>query len=178
MKKVAILLILLSIIVYPSISHSSSETLPIKLHIVNLIKAAEIKYELPSGLLRALIFVESSMNHKALVERDGVSGLASYGLAQIQLDAAILMQRLKAKRDGLKLHKSELIKPKDLMRPEVNVEYGAMYLKWLLQTHRNDIAWALSCYNSGPNSVGICKNKRYSHYVGLVLNALISQQTQ
>lgn len=133
----------------------------VSLHIPNMVKAAEIKYELPDGLLDAVKHVESSGNHRAIVKKDGKSGKTSYGLFQIQYASA--------KTVGYKGAASAL------MDPEVNIEYGAKYLKWLLDTHGNNVAWALSCWNYGPNST-VCKTKKYSPYVGLVLNALIANR--
>lgn len=131
----------------------------VKLQIPNMVRAAEIKYELPEGILAAVTHVESSGNHKAIVHNDGKSGKTSYGLLQIQLASARTV--------GFKGRAGEL------MRPETNIEYGAKYLRWLLDTHNDNTAWALSCFNAGPNSF-ICKNKKYSPYVGLVLNAMIA----
>lgn len=149
----------------------------------SLIKASEIKYELPEGLLNAMISVESNGNHKAVNKNDGNSAqrgkglkIRSYGLMQMQLDAARLVQRLKAKRDGLRLKKKDLVTPRQLMKPEVNVDYGAAYVKWLLDTHNGNVSLALTCFNSGPNS-NLCKTKHYyGEYVGKVLNAMLSER--
>lgn len=146
----------------------------ITLQLPNMIRAAEIKYELPKGIMQALIKTESNFNYKAFVAHDGSSNLPSYGLAQIQLDAAHLVQRIKARENGVRLNKKDLITPKRLMNPETNVEYAAAYLRWILNNHKNNIALSLSCYNAGVNS-SICKNKKYSPYVGLVLNAWIQK---
>lgn len=133
----------------------------IRLQIPNMVQAAEIKYELPKGILTAVTFVESSGNHRAIVRHDGKSGKTSYGLLQIQLASARTV--------GFKG------RPIELMKPEVNIEYGARYLRWLMDNHDNNVAWSLSCFNAGPNSF-ICKEKKYSPYVGLVLNAYVSQR--
>lgn len=144
----------------------------IKLEINNMIRAAEIKYALPEGLLAALVHTESSGNHKAKVVNDGSSGNTSYGLVQIQLSSARFIQKIKAERYAIKIRKVDRVMPSQLMTPEINIDYGAAYLKWILETHENNISWALTCYNSGPNS-RLCKNKRYSSYVGLVFNAYL-----
>jgi soluble lytic murein transglycosylase-like protein len=146
----------------------------IRMLIPDMIKAAEIKYNLPEGILKALVKVESSFNHKALVRNDGTSGRTSYGLTQIQLDGARLVQRIKAKEEDISLKKRDLITPKKLMNPETNIEFGAAYLKWLLDEHEDNVAWALSCYNAGPNS-HICKSRKYSPYVGSILNAWLDK---
>lgn len=132
----------------------------IQLQIPNMLEGAEIKYEIPKGLLSAIAHVESSGDHNAFVKRDGKGNKSSYGLLQLQLASA---RTVKFKG-----------KAKELMNPETNIEYGAAYFRWLLETHSNNVAWSLTCWNSGPNS-SACKNKRYSSYVGLVLNAYINQ---
>lgn len=122
----------------------------------NIVRAAEIKYELPEGLLGAMIAVESSGDHKAFVPSDGVSQKPSYGLMQIQLGSARFV--------GFRG------KPKDLMKPEINVEYAAAYLSWLLQQTKGDYSLALTAYNTGLYSNAV-KNKKYGKYVGKVFNA-------
>ena len=112
----------------------------------NIVRAAEIKYELPPGLLAAMVQVESAGNHKAYVKQDGASRKPSHGLLQVQLASA--------------RHVGFRGTVKELMRPEVNVEYGAAYLAWLLKESKGDYALALSCYNTGPYST-TCLNKRY-----------------
>lgn len=141
----------------------ATETSDIQLQIPNMLQGAEIKYEIPTGLLSAMAYVESSGNHKAFVKHDGKGSMSSYGLLQLQLASA---RTVKFKG-----------KAKELMNPETNIEYGAAYLRWLLETHENNVAWALTCWNTGPNSY-VCRNKKYSSYVGLVLNAYLNQEKE
>lgn len=149
-----------------------------KLLLPNLISANETKYDLPKGLLGALIQVESAGKIKAYNKDDGNSAtkakgvvVPSHGLVQMQLGTARFIQAEHAKAYGIKLKPSELITVKELMRPEVNVEYGAMYLRYLLKTHKNDVSWALSCYNGGLYSKSCKKGKYIGKYVGKVFNA-------
>ena len=121
-----------------------------------ILRKAEVKYKFPTGLLTAMASVESGLNHKAFVEADGVGGRSSFGLLQVQLGSA--------RQVGFK------DSPQELMKHHVNVEYAAKYLDWLLKTHENDLAWALVCFNAGPNSK-LCKNKRTTPYISAVLNA-------
>lgn len=153
-----------------------------ELQLDNLVKAAEIKYALPTGLLAAVIKVESAGNHKAHNKDDGTLGqkgkgmkIPSYGLMQMQLASARFVQKLKASQSGTRLRANDLINPKQLMIPETNVEYGAAYMKWLLNKSNGNVALAVTCYNAGPNS-SFCKNKKYyGEYVGKILNAMIEQ---
>lgn len=170
----------LAIILYsllPAISANDG----VELHIPSLVRAAEVKYELPEGILAAMIKVESNGNHKALNKDDGTQthksrgiAVSSYGLMQIQLASAVFIQKMKA--SGQFISKKRKVKPADLLNPETNIEYGAYYIKWLLKSHQNNVAWALTCFNAGPNSHA-CKHKKYyGAYVGKVLNALVQQQ--
>lgn len=128
--------------------------------LADAIKDAELKHNIPEGLLHAIITVESKGNHKAFVKEDGSSKRASYGLLQLQLASAQLV--------GFKG------KAKELMDPRVNIKYGAAYLAWLLNKSSHDTARALTGWNAGPNSE-LYRNKRYSSYSGLVLNAYIKE---
>lgn len=154
------------------ISNTAPADDDVKLEIGNMLRAAEMKYDLPEGILSAIAHVESSTNPKAFVRADGKSGKASHGLLQIQLDTARTVQALKAKQDGIKVTKKTRITSKQLMGAETNIDYGAFYLKWIMNNHKNDVAWSVSCFNAGVNSF-ICKNKKYSPYAGLVLNAML-----
>jgi soluble lytic murein transglycosylase-like protein len=127
----------------------------------DVIKQAESKYNLPKGLISAVAYVESRHDHKAFVKEDGYSKQSSFGLMQIQLGTARQM--------GFKG------KSKELLRPDINIEFGAAYLRWLLNYTKNDYAKALTCYNAGPYSE-LCKSGRYSNYSGQVLNALLNQK--
>lgn len=174
-------------------SISIAQDIEAPVNVMALVQAAEVKYELPKGLLKAIVMVESGGRHTAKNMNDGNSaqkeaGLVvhSLGLMQIQLDAAHVIQRIKAKRDGVVLinhaQKIPTNKPyehyltaKELMRPEVNVDYGAAYLSWLLKNSKGDLAQALTCWNVGPGSK-LCKEKiYYGRYVGKVLNQLVKQ---
>lgn len=116
---------------------------------------AEINNDLPRGILSAIAKVESNHNPHAYTKSDGYSGKASHGLFQIQLAAA---------RDvGFKGKSSEL------MNPEVNIKYAALYLSWILKKTKGDVAQGLTCFNSGVFSAS-CKSGKYSKYSGRVFN--------
>jgi soluble lytic murein transglycosylase-like protein len=174
MRKLIASTVILSILCVTNASAGPNDKL-IKLLLPNMVKAAEIKYELPEGLLAALIQTESSFNYKAYVKNDGSSNLPSHGLTQIQLDAAHLVQKLKAKESDERLTKRELVTARQLMNPETNIDYGAAYLKWLLDEYNGDYSKALTCYNAGPHSK-ICKSGSYSTYAGKILNAYLKHQ--
>ena len=130
-----------------------------QLTIKGLLVNAERKHNIPKGILDAIARVESNHDYDAFVKHDGSTRKSSFGLMQLQLASA--------RQVGFKG------KSKELLTPEVNIEYASLYLKLILKSHKNDVARSLTCYNAGPNS-SLCRSKRYSSYVGLVLNALVS----
>lgn len=126
----------------------------------DLTRSMEVKYGLPKGILSAIIQVESAGSPDVVVKNDGISHKNSYGLLQIQYRTAKFM--------GFKG------KSKELLQPEVNLEYGARYLAWILQNvAQNDVGRALVCYNAGPYSKA-CKGVQ--RYTSKVLTALMRVQ--
>lgn len=142
----------------------SAGTLP---SISEYVENVESHYNLPKGILRAIIKVESGGKVNIVNPNDGTrlqklqgKVVKSLGLMQIQLAAAYSV--------GFRG------KAKELLHPMVNIEYGARYLKLMLTSHQNNLAQSLTCWNAGPNSAS-CLNKKYTPYVGNVLNALYSR---
>lgn len=124
------------------------------LYAADLLTETENFYNFPEGLLKAIGQVESSGNHTKFTLKDGKS--SSYGFMQIKHGAA--------KEMGFKGN------PKELLNFKTNIKYGAAYLAAMRKRAKGDLALALTCYNAGPYSF-LCKNKKYSPYVGKVLNA-------
>ncbi len=93
-----------------------------------IFQKAASKYGLDVRLLKALAWAESSFNPRA------VSSQKCMGLMQLSPD--------KIKEYGIK----------DPFNPEENVDGGARYLKYLLDTFKN-IELAVAAYNAGPNAV-------------------------
>ena len=134
----------------------------------HIIKHTERKYKLPAGILSAIIKVESNGQVNAVNHDDGTQAqksqgkkIKSYGLMQIQLATARHM-KYKGTAEALRT-------------AVVNVDIGARYLRYLLDGHGQDLALAITCYNSGEHSRG-CLKKRYSPHVGKVLNAWKNQR--
>jgi len=92
----------------------------------------------PVDLLQALMREESALDPRV------ISGAGAVGLTQLMLPTA---QSL-AKRH--KLHRPAQA---DLMRPEVNLQLGAIYLGELLRRFDGNSALALASYNAGENAV-------------------------
>lgn len=105
-------------------------------------------YHLPTGLLSALCYVEST--HQAHVVNYADGSDDSLGLCQVQLNTAKMF-----KFKGSK---------KELMKPKINVTYAAKYLRKQLARYHGDVYKAIGAYNSGtylPSIYGGAVNKQY-----------------
>jgi soluble lytic murein transglycosylase len=92
----------------------------------------------PVDLLQALMREESALDPRA------ISGAGAVGLTQLMLPTA----------QGLaKRHKLRRPAQTDLMRPEVNLRLGSIYLGELLRRFDGNSALALASYNAGENAV-------------------------
>jgi len=95
----------------------------------DLITKAADKFKLDSALIKAVIKAESNFNHRA------VSHVGAQGLMQLMPKTA-----------------SDL-KVEDSFHPEKNIEGGARYLRYLLNTYKGDLTLALAAYNAGETAV-------------------------
>ena len=95
-------------------------------------------YGLDPALLAAVIYRESKFDPKA------VSSSGAIGLMQLLPDTAEGI----AQYTGGSRYRVE-----DLYDPEINVRYGAFYLKRLLRKYDGDVRLALAAYNAGQANV-------------------------
>jgi len=94
-------------------------------------------YELDPALLAAVIYQESKF------KADARSSSGAIGLMQLLPDTA----------QGIALHTGgAAFRVGDLYDPEINVRYGAWYLRHLLQKYRDERT-ALAAYNAGQENV-------------------------
>jgi soluble lytic murein transglycosylase len=94
-------------------------------------------YRLEPALLAAVIYAESKF-HADARSRSGAIGL---------------MQLLPSTADGIALHTGgSKFQHDDLYNPEINVRYGAWYLRHLLDKY-DDERTALAAYNAGQSNV-------------------------
>jgi soluble lytic murein transglycosylase len=95
-------------------------------------------YELDAALLAAVVYRESKF------ERDARSSSGAIGL----------MQLLPSTAKGIAVHTGgKRFVVSDLYDPEINVRYGAFYLRRLLVKYEGDERLALAAYNAGQRNV-------------------------
>lgn len=102
-----------------------------------IIRGHARNYDLDPALLAAVIYEESRF------EADAESPTGARGLMQLQPETA----RGIALRTG-----GSRFTPEDLWVPELNVRYGAWYLRHLLDRY-GDLDTALAAYNGGQGNV-------------------------
>jgi soluble lytic murein transglycosylase len=102
-----------------------------------IVKGHARNYRLEPALLAAVIYAESKF-HAQAVSASGAIGL---------------MQLLPSTADGIALHTGgSKFQRSDLYDPEINVRYGAWYLRHLIDKY-GDEQEALAAYNAGQNNV-------------------------
>lgn len=109
-------------------------------------------FNLPSGLLSALCYVESADQVNAVHKDDG--GGDSLGVCQIKETTAKIMGFKGAKRD--------------LMNPVTNIYWAGKYLAKQLIRYNGNYFRAISAYNSGTyrrNRLGRVSNQPYVNKV-------------
>lgn len=95
-------------------------------------------YDLPPALLAAVIYAESKFDASAR------SGAGAVGL----------MQLLPATAEGIAVRTGgHGFVQSDLLDPEINVRYGAWYLRHLLDRYDDDLPTALAAYHAGQGNV-------------------------
>ncbi|MBN1363915.1 MAG: lytic transglycosylase domain-containing protein [Syntrophaceae bacterium] len=95
----------------------------------DLIGRAADKYNLDSALIKAIIKAESNFNHRA------VSPVGAQGLMQLMPQTA------------------SMLSVDDSFHPGKNIEGGARYLRYLINTYRGNLKLALAAYNAGEKAV-------------------------
>jgi soluble lytic murein transglycosylase len=108
-----------------------------------IIRGHADNYDLEPALLAAVIYTESEFDPVAR------SPAGAVGLMQLLPDTARGIA-LRTGGDGFVV--------RDLLDPEINVRYGAWYLRNLLQRY-GDLRTALAAYHAGPGNVDSWKRR-------------------
>jgi soluble lytic murein transglycosylase len=134
---VALVVALGVVLAWPLFHHAVREiSLPLRHEDIVRQQAAE--KTLDPALLAAVIYAESRF-------RDGqTSPAGAEGLMQLTPDTA----RYIARRSG-----GTAFRVQDLGTPQVNISYGAWYLRFLLERYDGNRAFALAAYNAGLGNV-------------------------
>jgi soluble lytic murein transglycosylase len=123
-------------VVAPVVHHAFREvTLPLR-HEDIIRQQAEAK-RLDPSLIAAVIYAESRF-------RDQTSRTGAKGLMQIQPDTA----RFIARRSG-----GTEFEVRDLGTPQINIQYGSYYLRYLLDRYADNEVLAIAAYNGGATNV-------------------------
>ena len=93
--------------------------------------------DLDPALVAAVIYAESKF-------RDLTSSTGAKGLMQIQPATA----RFIAERSG-----GTRFEVDDLGSPQINIQYGTWYLRYLLRQHDGNVVLAVASYNAGETNV-------------------------
>jgi len=110
-------------------------TLPLKHE--DIIRQQAHDKGLDPALVAAVIFAESKF-------RDQTSPTGAKGLMQIQPETAKFI----ANRSG-----GTAFEIKDLGTPQINIQYGTYYLRYLLDRYDGNVVLAVAAYNAGETNV-------------------------
>jgi hypothetical protein len=95
----------------------------------HIISNAAKKFRIEPALIKAIIKAESNFNHEA------ISPVGAKGLMQLMPATAYALQ------------------VENVFHPENNIEGGARYLRYLLNTYRGNLELTLAAYNAGESAV-------------------------
>jgi len=112
-----------------SLRFRSKARFPSEEQVAQWVETAATKYEIPSGLIKAVIQVESAGNQYAVSHR-GAKGM---------------MQLMDSTASDMGVE--------NVFDPKQNIEGGSRYLSGLLDKYSGDLRLALAAYNAGPGAV-------------------------
>jgi soluble lytic murein transglycosylase len=127
---------LAAVIIAPEIDKAVREvTLPLRHE--DIIRQQAREKKLDPALIAAVIFAESKF-------RDRTSPTGAKGLMQIQPETARFIARLSGART---------FQVGDLGTPQINIQYGSYYLRYLLDRYGGNRVLAVAAYNAGDARV-------------------------
>jgi len=132
----ALLTGIVTALVLPQLHRTIDEiTLPLRHE--DIIRQQAADKHLDPALLAGVIYAESKF-------RDQTSSAGAKGLMQLTPDTARYIAHLSG---GTQFQLD------DLSTPQVNISYGAFYLRYLINRYRGNLALALAAYNGGEGNV-------------------------
>ncbi len=135
---VAVLLAALGVLLAWSLLHQAVREISLPLRHEDIVRQQAEEKALDPALLAAVIYAESRF-------RDGqVSPAGAQGLMQLTPETA----RFIARKSG-----GTAFVLDDLATPQVNISYGAWYLRYLLERYGGNRPFALAAYNAGEGNV-------------------------
>lgn len=117
--------------------HRTIDEITLPLHHEDIIRQQAAAKHLDPALLAGVIYAESKF-------RDQTSSAGAKGLMQLTPDTAKYIAHLSG---------GTAFQLADLSTPQVNISYGAFYLRYLIDRYKGDLALALAAYNGGEGNV-------------------------
>src|SRR3954453_1029733 len=156
------LVALAAAVVWPLVHHAVRE-IALPLRHKDMIRQQARDKHLDPALLAGVIYAESKF-------RDGqVSAAGAQGLMQLTPATA----REIARRSG-----ATNFHLRDLATPQVNISYGAYYLRYLLHRYGGNEAFALAAYNAGQGNVDRWIASARAHDRALTIDAIPYSETR
>jgi len=149
---VGVLAAFLATVVVPRLPDVARElTLPLSHE--DIIRQQATAKELDPSLVAAVIYAESRF-------RDQTSSAGARGLMQITPKTARYIAHLSG---------GTAFEQGDLATPQINISYGAFYLRYLLQRYDANTVLALAAYNGGEGNVDrwIAESRMSEHAFGI-----------
>ena len=128
---------LLAVTVVAPVFHDAVKEVVLPLRHEDIIRQQAHEKHLDPALVAGVIYTESRF-------RDQTSRAGAKGLMQITPDTAKFIERLSG---------GSTFELSDLSTPQVNIAYGAYYLRYLLDRYGDNEALALAAYNGGEGNV-------------------------
>lgn len=127
---------LLTAMVLPMLDRTIDEiTLPLRHE--DIIRQQAADKDLDPALIAGVIYAESKFT-------DATSSAGAKGLMQITPATAEEIARLSG---------ATAFELDDLSNPDINIRYGAFYLRYLMDRYEENLVLTLAAYNGGPGNV-------------------------
>jgi soluble lytic murein transglycosylase len=159
---VALAAAIVAAVMLPNV-HKAVDAIRLPLRHEDIIRQQADKKGIDPALIAGVIYAESHF-------RDGqVSAAGAQGLMQLTPETA----RYIARKSG-----GVAFKVDDLGTPQVNIAYGAYYLRYLMKRYGDNEAFALAAYNGGEGNVDRWIAKARAKDEALTIDAIPFAETR